>query len=220
MENEAHMEKEEVLAALRDLYVVAVLRGPAPDLTLAMVEALVRGGVRAIEITYTTPDAEAVVRQLDQIFGKEIVLGMGTLTRPPQAQSAQEAGARFLVSPMYDAELVESMVATQLPIMVGALTPAEVFRAHQSGSDVVKLFPGSLAGPSYLKALHGPFPDIPLMPTGGVSAENVAAWMAAGAVAVGAGSELCSAKLAQAGEFETITTNARRFMTAVAAARA
>jgi 2-dehydro-3-deoxyphosphogluconate aldolase/(4S)-4-hydroxy-2-oxoglutarate aldolase len=213
------MDKQQTLARLRDLYIVAVLRGPSPELTIQMVEALVAGGVRAIEITYTTPNAEEVLRRLDETFGDEILLGMGTLTKAEQAASAKAAGAKFLVSPMYEAELVEGMVASGLPIMVGALTPAEVFQAYRAGSDVIKIFPGSLVGPSYLKALHGPFPDIPMMPTGGVSIENVAAWLQAGAVAVGAGSELCSAKLAQAGEFVKISANARRFNEAVAAAK-
>jgi 2-dehydro-3-deoxyphosphogluconate aldolase / (4S)-4-hydroxy-2-oxoglutarate aldolase len=210
------MDKKETLRRISDLGLIAVIRGPSPDLTVHMVEALVAGGVAGIEITYTTPNAEEVVRKLDQRFGNEIVLGMGTLTLPSQAETAKAAGARFLVSPICDPELAQAMVATGLVVMVGALTPTEVERAYRLGSDIVKVFPGSLVGPSYIKALKGPFPNIPLMPTGGVSIENVAEWFAAGVAAVGAGSELCPPQFAKEGRFEEITQRAREFNAAVA----
>lgn len=213
------MNKEETFDRLQRSGVVAVLRGPSPDMTLKMVEALVAGGVTGIEITFTTPDALDVVRRLDEAYGDEIFLGMGTLTKPRQAAEAMAAGARYLVSPMVDDDLVRAMAGTGLLVMAGALTPTEVMRAYTLGSDIVKVFPGSLVGPGYLKSLHGPFPDIPLMPTGGVSKENVADWFAAGAVAVGAGSSLCPKQLALAGRFAEITAIARAFLEAVASAR-
>jgi 2-dehydro-3-deoxyphosphogluconate aldolase/(4S)-4-hydroxy-2-oxoglutarate aldolase len=220
MINQEHfMDKQHVLSRIESLGLLAVIRGPSPELTLRMVEALVAGGVTGIEITYTTPDAAAVVRALDERFGQDILLGMGTLTEPEQAAEAQDAGARFLVSPHTEPELARAMTATGLPVMFGALTPSEVMMAHRLGSDVVKLFPGSLAGPSYLKALHGPFPHIKLMPTGGVSLENVGDWFAAGAVAVGAGSSLCPAAWAKAGRFADITQRAAAFVEAVRTAR-
>ncbi|MFW6042710.1 MAG: bifunctional 4-hydroxy-2-oxoglutarate aldolase/2-dehydro-3-deoxy-phosphogluconate aldolase, partial [Chloroflexota bacterium] len=174
---------------------------------------------QGIEITFTTPDALGVVRALDERFGHDILLGMGTLTRPEQAEEAVAAGARYLVSPMVDDDLTRAMVNTELLVMVGALTPSEIVRAYHSGSDVVKVFPGSLVGPAYFKSLRGPFPDIPLMPTGGVSKENVGDWFAAGAVAVGAGSKLCPKELALAGRFQEITAIARDFVAAVEQAR-
>jgi 2-dehydro-3-deoxyphosphogluconate aldolase/(4S)-4-hydroxy-2-oxoglutarate aldolase len=208
-------EKAQTLAMLRRLGLIAVVRGPSPDLALRMVEALVSGGVRAIEITYTTPAAAAVTRQLDRQYGAELLLGMGTLTRPEQVEEAVGAGARYLVSPAGDEELAQAMVASGRLTMVGALTPTEVLQAYRRGSDVVKLFPGSLGGPAYLRALRGPFPDIPLMPTGGVDAANVAEWFSAGAFAVGAGSNLCPAKLAQQGRFAEIAAIASQFVEAV-----
>ncbi|MBP6785989.1 MAG: bifunctional 4-hydroxy-2-oxoglutarate aldolase/2-dehydro-3-deoxy-phosphogluconate aldolase [Candidatus Promineofilum sp.] len=213
------MNKQETLNRLHDLGLVAVIRGPSPELTVRMVEALVAGGVLGIEITYTTPDAAGVVRALDETFGAVILLGMGTLTVPAQAAEAQAAGARYLVSPITDETLGRAMVATGLPVMIGALTPTEVYRAHQLGSDVVKLFPGSAVGPDYVKALHGPFPDIKIMPTGGVDESNLAAWFKAGVFAVGAGSQLSPAGLAREGKFDAITAVARRFAAAVKAAR-
>lgn len=213
------MSKAKTLQKIRELGLLAVIRGPSEELTLEMVAALVAGGVIGIEITYTTPNAAEVVSKLAQRFGDEIVLGMGTLIEPAQAAEAAQAGAQFLVSPHTEPALAQAMVATGLPIMMGALTPSEVMESVRLGSDVVKLFPGSLGGPAYMKALKGPFPNIPMMPTGGVEKDNIAAWFAAGAVAVGAGSQLCPKNLAVAGKFDEITAIARSFVTAVATAR-
>lgn len=214
------MNKTQTLNRVRELGLVAVIRGPSPELTLQMVEALIAGGVCGIEITYSTPQAAQVVRELDQKYGAQILLGMGTLTKPAQAAEAVAAGAHFVVSPHFEEKLARAMVDTGLAVMIGALTPTEVMQSFNSGSDVVKLFPGSFAGPAYLKALRGPFPDIPIMPTGGVSVDNVAEWFAAGAVAVGAGSELCPPAWAKEGRFADITQRARDFVRAVERARA
>jgi 2-dehydro-3-deoxyphosphogluconate aldolase / (4S)-4-hydroxy-2-oxoglutarate aldolase len=214
------MDKKLVLEKVQSLGVLAVIRGPSPELTVKMVEALVKGGVKGIEITYSTPNAEEVVRTLADKFGDSIILGMGTLTRPEQTVSAKAAGANFLVSPICDTELIKAMIATGLLTMVGALTPTEVFHAYSLGTDVVKIFPGSVGGPSYIKALKGPFPYIPMMPTGGVNAANAADWFAAGVVAVGAGSELCPPQLAKEGKFDEISKKAAEFIAVINSARA
>jgi len=198
---------------------LAVIRGPSADLTVQMVDALVEGGVKGIEITYSTPDAEDVVRRLALKYGESILLGMGTLTKAEQAASAKEAGAMFLVSPVCEDELVKAMVASRLLTMAGALTPTEVLKAYTMGVDVVKIFPGSLGGPAYIKALKGPFPYIPMMPTGGVNASNAANWFAAGVVAVGAGSELCPPQLAKEGKFAEISQRAVEFVKVIQASR-
>ena len=213
------MDKKVTLEKLQQLGVMAVIRGPTPELTLKTVEALIAGGVKGIEITYSTPNAAEVVRQLDKQFSNQIVLGMGTLTEATQVDEAIGAGARFLVSPICDPLLGKTMIASGVPVMIGALTPTEVFQAYKLGSDVVKIFPGSLGGPSYMKALKAPFPNIPMMPTGGVSATNVGEWLAAGAFAVGAGSELCPPKLAKEGRFDEISMRAREFIKALEEAR-
>jgi 2-dehydro-3-deoxyphosphogluconate aldolase/(4S)-4-hydroxy-2-oxoglutarate aldolase len=214
-----NMSKQEILARIKELGVLAVIRGPSEELTLKMVDALIAGGIKGIEITYSTPNAEAVASALAKKYGDEIVLGLGTLTDPAQAQTAAAAGAQFLVSPICEASLVQAMVKSGLVSMAGALTPTEVFHAYKLGVDVVKIFPGSLGGPAYIKALKGPFPYIPMMPTGGVSAKNVADWYAAGVVAVGAGSELCPPQLAKEGKFDEITKLAAEFYGIVQAAR-
>ncbi len=214
------MNKVEVLDKVKQLGLLAVIRGPSAELTVKMVDALVAGGVSGIEVTYSTPNAEEVVRTLSGKYGESIVLGMGTLTRPEQAISAKQAGASFLVSPICEPALVKAMVESGLLCMAGALTPTEVFQAYSMGVDVVKVFPGSLGGPTYIKALKGPFPYIPMMPTGGVSAGNAAEWFAAGVVAVGAGSELCPPQLAKEGKFDEISKRAAEFVQVVKSARA
>ncbi len=213
------MTKQDVMERVKSLGLLAVIRGPSAELTVKMVSALVAGGVKGIEITYSTPNAEQVVAELAGKFGDEILLGMGTLTEPAQVSSARAAGACFLVSPVCEPELVRAMVGSGLAVMAGAFTPTEVLQAYRLGVDVVKIFPGSVGGPAYIKALKGPFPYIPMMPTGGVSAANAADWFAAGVVAVGAGSELCPPQLAKEGKFDEISQRAADFVKVVKAAR-
>jgi 2-dehydro-3-deoxyphosphogluconate aldolase / (4S)-4-hydroxy-2-oxoglutarate aldolase len=205
-------DKHAVLQKIKDIRLLAVIRGPSKDMTLKIVEALVAGGVVGIEITYSTPNAEVVVAALRDTFGDDILLGMGTLTEPEQAESAKVAGAEFIVSPMCEPTLVKAMVASGLVTMAGALTPTEIFQAYRLGSDVVKVFPGSIAGPKYIKDIHGPFPYIDLMPTGGVSKENIPDWFAAGVIAVGVGSALCPKHLALEGRFAEISKRAAEFV--------
>jgi 2-dehydro-3-deoxyphosphogluconate aldolase/(4S)-4-hydroxy-2-oxoglutarate aldolase len=213
------MDKEETLRKIEEIGILAVLRGPSPDLTIKKVAALIEGGVIGIEITYSTPNAAGVVRSLDQEFGSQILLGMGTLVVPEQVEEAKEAGAKYLVSPHTEETLASAMASCGLPMMMGALIPSEVMKARAYGSDVVKVFPGSLGGPAYMKALKGPFPDIPMMPTGGVNEKNLGDWFSAGAFAVAAGSNLCPKELALAGEFGKITAIAKNFIASVQAAR-
>ena len=213
------MDKKQIVAKVEELGLLAVIRGPSADLTVKMVEALVAGGVLGIEITYSTPDAEGVVRTLAGKFGDRILLGMGTVTEPAQVERAKAAGARYLVSPVCDPDLIRAMVASGLPVMAGCLTPTEIFQTYKLGADVIKIFPGSLAGPSNIKAVHGPLPEIPMMPTGGVSADNVKDWFDAGAIAVGAGSNLCPPALAKAGQFEEITKISAEFVQVIRNAR-
>ena len=211
--------RTETLAEIRRIGIIAVLRAPSEALASQMVDALVAGGVTGIEITYSTPNAAAVVRTLDERYGPRIVLGMGTLTRSGQVDEARDAGARFIVSPHTKAGLAETMVASGLATMIGALSPTEIEDANDRGADVVKIFPASLVGPPYLKSLRGPFPDIPMMPSGGVSAANLGEWLAAGAVAVSAGGELCPFEWAKEGRFAEITARAREFVAALDAYR-
>jgi len=178
------------LAELRALGIVAVIRGASADDAVTISEALLRGGVRGIEITYSTPDCCTAIERLARTRGDEAVIGVGTVRNGAELEDAHNAGARFAVSPHSDIALIEAARARALPMLPGALTPTEVVRAYDAGASAVKLFPGSAVGPAYVKALRGPLPDIPIMPTGGVSVENMAEWFAAGVIAVGMGGNL------------------------------
>jgi 2-dehydro-3-deoxyphosphogluconate aldolase/(4S)-4-hydroxy-2-oxoglutarate aldolase len=214
------MGKKETLDRIASIGLIAVIRGPSPESTIQLVQALLDGGVRGIEITYTTPEASKIMQTLRATYRDEILLGMGTLTDPNHAAEALKAGADFIVSPHLDEKLAAAMVETGLVVMIGGFTPSEILSSYRSGSDIVKLFPGSLGGPGYLKALRGPFPEIPFMPTGGVSPNNVTDWFLAGAVAVGAGSSLCPIAWVSEGRFEEITALAKTFVQTVERARA
>lgn len=205
------MQKIDTIKRIKEIGLLAVIRGPSAGLTIEMVRALVLGGIKGIEITYSTPEAAKVVEALAKEFGESICLGMGTLTKPEQVKEAESAGAQFIVSPICEPVLVTEMVNSGLLVMAGAFTPTEIFQAYSLGTDIVKVFPGSLAGPTYLKAIRGPFPHIPLMPTGGVNITNLRDWFAAGAIAVGVGSELCPPALALEGKFQEITQSASSF---------
>ena len=213
------MDKQAILTRIADLGLLAVLRAPDPAGARRAVDALVEAGVLGIEITYSTPAAASVIADVKQSYADEVLVGAGTLITQAQVAEAAEAGASYLVSPGLDDEVVASMQTTSLPAMAGVLTPTEVMRGVRLGLDVMKLFPGSLGGPSYLRSLRGPFPDVPFMPTGGVSADNVGDWLVAGAVAVGAGSELASAGDISSGDFAGIREKGRRFLVAIREAR-
>ena len=214
------MDKQTILTRIAELGLLAVLRAPDPAGARRAVDALVEAGVLGIEITYSTPDAASVIAAVKQSYGDEVLVGAGTLVTHAQVAEAAEAGASYLVSPGLDDEVVASMRATGLPAMAGVLTPTEVMRGVRLSVDVMKLFPGSLGGPSYLRSLRGPFADVPFMPTGGVSADNVGDWLAAGAIAVGAGSELASAGDISSGDFAAIREKGRRFVAAIREVRA
>lgn len=199
--------------------VLAVLRASSPEVALEASEAIIRGGVTGIEVTFSTPDAPAVIRELISRHGDAAYIGAGTVTTRQQATLAADAGAEFLVSPGTLPALTRAMLDTDRVVMTGAMTPTEVMGALELGVDVVKIFPASLGGPSYLGALRGPFPDAPLMPTGGVSPDNLADWFRAGAVAVGAGGDLANGASLAASDWADIEQRAARFAAALSATR-
>ena len=211
------MEPQRTLERVGELGLLAVVRGESADAALEVVGALIEGGVLGIEVTFTTPEAPQVIRDLKQEHGDRILLGAGTVTTRAQAEEAAGAGSAFLVSPGSDPDLLPAMLETGLLVLPGVLTPSEVMVARRLGAPALKFFPGSSGGPSHLKALLGPFPDVSFVPTGGVSADNVADWYAAGAFAVGAGSALAPTSLENRDRAEVVQT-ARRFANAVAAA--
>jgi 2-dehydro-3-deoxyphosphogluconate aldolase / (4S)-4-hydroxy-2-oxoglutarate aldolase len=212
------MTPDQTLKRTEDLGLLAVVRGESRRAALEVVGALIEGGVLGIEITFTTPEAVRVIRDLDEEYGDSILLGAGTVTTDEQVKRAAEAGASFLVSPGSDPKLLPAMLGTGLLVLPGVLTPSEVMLARRLGAQAVKLFPGSSGGTSYLKALRGPFPDVPFVPTGGVSLENIDDWFAAGAFAVGAGGALAPSSIEGRDRGEVVE-NARQFAKAVRTAK-
>ena len=208
-----------LLPSIADAGIIATLRAPNADAAYGAVDALVTGGITAIEVTYTTPGAGAVIAGLAERFGDAIILGAGTLTTVEQVEESAASGAVFFVSPGLDDDVFEAIVATGGLSMIGGFTATEVQRLAKLGADVVKFFPGSLGGPAALKAIRGPFPSLTYIPTGGVNATNLGDWFAAGAVAVGAGGDLIPAAALVDGDFAKIEALARSFVDALAAAR-
>ena len=212
------MEKEQVLSRIREVGVVAVVRADSTEQAQRITEACLAGGVSAIEVTFTIPQAHRVIADLRRRFSDdEIVLGAGTVLDPETARIAILEGATYIVAPSLNLETVKLCHRYRVACMPGALTVAEVIAALESGVDIIKVFPGELSGPGFLKSVRGPLPQACLMPTGGVSVDNVAEWMAAGAVAVGVGSQLTAG--AKTGDYEKITHAAKQFVEAVRAAR-
>ncbi|SER37158.1 bifunctional 4-hydroxy-2-oxoglutarate aldolase/2-dehydro-3-deoxy-phosphogluconate aldolase [Microlunatus flavus] len=210
--------ERDVLGALRETVVVAVLRAPSAGAAVSAVDALVAGGITGIEVTYSTPDVPAVLREVRDRH-PDVLLGAGTVLTPAHAEDAVAAGAEFLVSPGTLPDLTRAMLGTGATVLSGAMTPSEVMLATSLGVHVVKLFPSSLGGPAFLKALRAPFPDVDFCPTGGVHPDNLGEWLAAGAVAVGAGGELTPAKALATDDWDTVTEAARRFRAAADAVR-
>lgn len=208
----------EILERIKEIGLVAVMRGASAAAAVEVSGALIEGGVHGIEVAFTTPEAEKAMRALREEHGDRVLVGAGTVTTPEHVGMAVEAGAAFLVSPGCDPDLVPTMLDTGLAVLPGALTPSEVMLAGRLGVDTVKLFPGSLGGPAYLKALRGPFPEVGFVPTGGVSAENVADWFAAGALAVGVGGAFAPPKV-EGGERGRVVEGAARLVAAVEGAR-
>lgn len=210
------MTLDPVLQALADAAVVAVLRAPDAKSAVRATEALVAGGVTGIEITYSTPDAVSAIREIDRRYGDQVVLGAGTVRTATQATDAVDAGARYVVTPGTTPDLARAVLATGVTTLLGAFTPSEVITVSEQGAHAVKVFPASLGGPAYLRALRAPFPELAFVPTGGVNPGNVGEWLKAGAVAVGAGGELCPGPDLAAGRYDVIEDRAREFTRAVA----
>jgi 2-dehydro-3-deoxyphosphogluconate aldolase / (4S)-4-hydroxy-2-oxoglutarate aldolase len=209
-----------VLNTLKAGGLVPVIRADSADVAVRVAEALVEGGIRTVEITMTVPDALMAIRSVASRFGQEVLLGAGTVTDRSTALGALEAGAEFLVSPCLVPEVIAAAQELGVAVLPGAMTPTEVFSAWSLGGDIVKVFPASHAGGAgYLKALKGPFPQIDLLPTGGVNLDTIAGFIEAGAVAVGVGGELVLKSAIAAGAFDRITVLARQFVEALDHAR-
>ncbi len=213
------MEKEKVIQRITDAGIVAVVRAESAEQAKKIADACIEGGVPAIELTFTVPKADKVIAELSEMYSEDqIILGAGTVLDSETARIAILAGAQYIVSPCFDIETAKLCNRYRVPYMPGCMTIKEVITAMEAGADIIKIFPGEVFGPKIIKAINGPIPQARMMPTGGVSADNVDEWIKAGAVAVGAGSSLTAG--AKKGDYEAIVKEGKKFVENIKAARA
>lgn len=210
--------KIEVLGKIAASGLVCVIRAENPEQASQIAEACGLGGVAALEITYTVPGASGVIEHLAKKFSSQILLGAGTVLDSETARAAILSGAQFIVSPSLSPETARLCNRYQVPYMPGAATIREIIEAMECGAEIVKVFPGETLGPAFVKAAKAPLPQALLMPTGGVTLDNVAEWIHAGSVAVGVGGNLTAGS--KTGDFASITRLARQFAEKIKAARA
>lgn len=212
-------DRAETIGRLLDPGVIAVIRARRAGQVPALAQALVAGGVIAVEVTMTTPDALEAIRSTAALLGRRGVVGVGTVLDPATCAAAMAAGAQFIVSPICRPELVAVAHAASRPIMLGAYTPTEAQMAYEAGADFVKLFPADGLGPAYVRALRAPLPHLRLVPTGGVDLHTIAGFVHAGCAAVGAGSALVSPALLESEDWPQLTRAAAAFVAAMRQAR-
>ena len=214
------MTKEQVREIVRDVGIIPVVRAASASQALLAAEAVRAGGIPIVEITMTVPGAVDVIRELVRKASAGVLVGAGTVLDGDSARRCLDAGAEFLVSPGLDLETVKLAGDEGILMIAGALSPTEVITAWKAGSDLVKIFPcGNVGGPKYIKALKGPLPQVPLVPTGGVSLETAAEFIRAGAAALGIGGELVSAAALKSGNTAAITSTAKQYVEIVRQAR-
>jgi 2-dehydro-3-deoxyphosphogluconate aldolase/(4S)-4-hydroxy-2-oxoglutarate aldolase len=216
------MSKMGIINYLTEHGVIAVVRaeGGGEDL-VHVIEAVIQGGVRCVEVTMTTPGAlECIKVASEKLSGEDVCIGVGTVLDAETARMAILAGAQYVVSPVTVPAVIEMAHRYGKPCLPGAWTPTEIFRAWEMGGDIIKVFPASVGGLEYIKAVRGPLPQIPLCPTGGVDLDNLADFVKAGVVAIGVGSNMVSKKLVQARDFKAIAQNAWHYADAMVKARA
>jgi 2-dehydro-3-deoxyphosphogluconate aldolase/(4S)-4-hydroxy-2-oxoglutarate aldolase len=211
--------RADIARRLTEPGIIAVVRARRTDQVPPLAEALVAGGVLAVEVTFSTPDACAAIQATTARLGDRALVGVGTVLDEAQCRAALAASAQFIVSPIGRRELVPIAHAAGKPVMLGAYTPTEAQLVHETGADFVKLFPADTLGPAFIKGLRAPLPHLKIVPTGGVDLNTLAAFVQAGCVAVGVGSSLVSADILARDDWPALTALARQFVAAMAAAR-
>ena len=213
------MNREATLKRIVDGGIVAVVRSESGASLVRVVRALAEGGVVAAEVTFTVPDAIEVIRQVRAEVGDSIVLGAGTVLDPETARAALLAGAEYIVAPTVNLDVIRLCRRYDKAVLPGAFTPTEVLTAWEAGADIVKVFPADVGGPAYLKALHGPLPQVRLMPTGGVDLSTAESFLKAGACCLGVGGALVDPKAIASGNFDRIRDLAAQYVAIVRRAR-
>lgn len=209
-----------IFQMIEEVGVVAIMRANNPDQLLAAADSIREGGVNAIEVTMTTAGALDVIKQAVDRYGSDVAFGAGSVLDPETARAAILAGAQFIVCPTLNLETIELCKRYSIAVMPGGFTPTEILTAWEAGADMVKVFPTSIGGPGYLKAIKAPLPQVKLVPVGGVDLDTTADFIRAGASVVGVGGALVNQKLLDAHDFDTITKRARRFKEEVEKGRA
>ncbi|MEZ4766757.1 MAG: bifunctional 4-hydroxy-2-oxoglutarate aldolase/2-dehydro-3-deoxy-phosphogluconate aldolase [Calditrichia bacterium] len=203
------MSRFEIVQKIIDDGAVAVIRMSDSHKLLRVAEALLEGGISALEITMTTPNALKVIEEASRQLPGEVLIGVGSVLDSETARLAINAGAKYVVSPIFKTEIVQTAHRYNLPVMPGCFTPTEILTAHEAGADIVKVFPADVVGMPFFKAIKAPMPHLNLMPTGGVSLTNAGDWLKAGACAVGVGGALLDKQAIADGNFAKLTENAR-----------
>ena len=213
-------DKREVIQTIRDIGVIPVVRATTADEAMRAIDAIREGGIPVLEITMTVPGAVKLIEEVAKRYGDAALVGAGTVLDPETATACIESGAKFVVSPALNLETIACCRKLDVAVMPGALTPTEVVQAWNAGADFVKVFPaGAVGGPSYLKSLKAPLPQIELVPTGGVSLKTAADFIRAGAAALGVGADLVDIKAIREGQSALITERAKQFIEIVREAR-
>jgi len=208
------------VSRLRDVGIIPIIRASSADVVVPVAEALLQAGLPVVEITMTVPNAIDAIGAVAKRFGGKVLVGAGTVTDAETARRAVDAGAVFIVTPCLVPEVIEAARNANVAVLPGALTPTEVFDAHRAGGDMVKVFPvQSVGGAAYLRALRGPFPDIPLVPTGGVNLQTAADFLKAGCAALGVGGSLLTAEILRTDNWPELTRLARAFVEIAGSAR-
>jgi len=213
------MTKSEIIQRLLDPGIIAIIRADSSEQLVEAAAALLEGGVPAMEVTMTTPNALEVISTVTRKFGNEILMGVGSVIDPKTVYAAVAAGAEFIVTPVTKPQVIAAANDLQKPIASGAFTPTECLLAHESGADFVKLFPADVGGPAYIKSVLAPLPMLRIVPTGGVTPETAAAFLKAGSTALGAGSSLVSKEILQNRDWAELTKRAQAFFQAVRVAK-
>ena len=211
--------RAEIISLLTNPGIIAVVRAQKKEQVLPLAGALLAGGVIAVEITMTTPNAIEAIREASQKLGRQAVIGVGTVLDVATCQRAVEAGAEFVVTPILRPEIAEAAHAADRAVMLGAYTPTEAQLAHEAGSDFIKIFPADGLGPAYIKAIRAPLPHLRIVPTGGVDLHNIRDFIQAGCAAVGVGSTLVSRQILVDADWPALTALAAKFVEAIRQAR-
>ena len=204
--------RSEVISLLLHPGIIAVVRTDKPEQVPFICKALLGGGVHAIEITFTVPNALEVIREATKKFSERALIGAGTVLNVATCRAAMEAGAEFIVSPVTRLELIDVAHAAERPVMLGAYTPTEALTAHEAGADFIKIFPADKLGPSYIKALRAPLPQLKIVPTGGVDLQTAAEFLKAGCAALGVGGSLLTAGILRTNDWPELTRLAGAFV--------